>query len=226
MISLGGSTIEEGLRAARLLLERPDPPTALFTVNNFMTAGAIMAVRELGLRMPDELALVGFDDLDWTTLVEPPITVVAQPVAELGRVVGQRLLDRLGGDDVAAARAAARDDARRARLVRRLPMSREATELVSTLVALDSTNPQLVPGGAGEGPVARHLAARLEAAGLELDVWDVAAGPPERRRDPARHGRRPRADAVRPHRCRARQRPSSSGPSCATGACTAAAPST
>ena len=101
MISLGGSTIEEGRRAARRLLGRRDPPTALFTVNNFMTAGAIMAVRELGLRMPDELALVGFDDLDWTTLVEPPITVVAQPVAELGRVVGQRLLDRLAGDETA-----------------------------------------------------------------------------------------------------------------------------
>jgi acetylornithine deacetylase len=57
-------------------------------------------------------------------------------------------------------------------------MSAEAGELVSTLVALDSTNPQLVPGGAGEGPVARHLAARLEAAGLELDVWDVLPGRP------------------------------------------------
>jgi LacI family transcriptional regulator len=102
LISLGGSTIDEGHRAARLLLARQDPPTALFTVNNFMTAGAIMAVRELGLQMPDQLALVGFDDLDWTTLVEPPITVVAQPVAELGRVVGQRLLERLAGDPTPA----------------------------------------------------------------------------------------------------------------------------
>ena len=46
----------------------------------------------------DELALVGFDDLDWTTLVDPPISVVAQPVAELGRTVAERLLERLGGD--------------------------------------------------------------------------------------------------------------------------------
>ncbi|MEO9176586.1 MAG: LacI family DNA-binding transcriptional regulator [Gaiellales bacterium] len=99
LVSLGGSTIEQGRRSARLLLERPERPTALFTVNNFMTAGAIMAIRELGLQMPDELALVGFDDLDWTTLVEPPITVVAQPVAELGRAVAERLLERLAGDD-------------------------------------------------------------------------------------------------------------------------------
>ncbi len=98
LVSLGGSSIEEGHRAARRLLERPDRPSALFTVNNFMTAGALGAIRELGLRIPDEIALVGFDDLDWTTLVDPPITVVAQPVAELGRTVAERLLERLRGD--------------------------------------------------------------------------------------------------------------------------------
>jgi acetylornithine deacetylase len=57
-------------------------------------------------------------------------------------------------------------------------VSREAAELVTALVALDSTNPQLVPGGAGEGPVAAYLARRLEAAGLELDVWEVLPGRP------------------------------------------------
>jgi acetylornithine deacetylase/succinyl-diaminopimelate desuccinylase-like protein len=50
-------------------------------------------------------------------------------------------------------------------------MSREAAELVSALVERDSTNPQLVPGGAGEGPVADYLARRAEHAGIELDVW-------------------------------------------------------
>lgn len=57
-------------------------------------------------------------------------------------------------------------------------MSREAAELVTALVERDSTNPQLVPGGAGEGPVAGYLADRLEAAGLELDVWEVLPGRP------------------------------------------------
>jgi LacI family transcriptional regulator len=98
LVSLGGSSIEEGHRSARRLLDRPDRPSALFTVNNFMTAGALGAIRELGLRIPGEIALVGFDDLDWTTLVDPPITVVAQPVAELGRTVAERLLERLAGD--------------------------------------------------------------------------------------------------------------------------------
>ena len=98
LVSLGGSSIDEGHRSALQLLEGPDRPSALFTVNNFMTAGALGAIRELGLRIPDEIALVGFDDLDWTTLVDPPISVVAQPVAELGRTVAERLLERLGGD--------------------------------------------------------------------------------------------------------------------------------
>jgi LacI family transcriptional regulator len=98
LTSLGGSSIEEGHRSALRLLDRPERPSALFTVNNFMTAGALGAIRELGLRIPDEIALVGFDDLDWTTLVDPPISVVAQPVAELGRSVAERLLERLAGD--------------------------------------------------------------------------------------------------------------------------------
>ena len=76
------------------MLDRPDPPTAIFTAN-FMTHGALLAARELRLRIPRDLALVGFDDLDWDTLVDPPLTVVLpQPVGDLGRVAGERLLWR------------------------------------------------------------------------------------------------------------------------------------
>jgi LacI family transcriptional regulator len=96
--SIGGPTQADGRRSAHALLSRPDRPTAVFTANNFMTVGALLAMRDLGLRAPQDVALVGFDDLDWTTLVEPAVTVVAQPVTELGRAAGERLLTRMHGD--------------------------------------------------------------------------------------------------------------------------------
>jgi LacI family transcriptional regulator len=97
LMSLGGATRSDGYRAARRLLEAPDRPTALFTANNFMTVGAMLALADLGLRVPDDISLVGFDDLEWTTLVDPPLTVVAQPASELGVVAADRVLARLAG---------------------------------------------------------------------------------------------------------------------------------
>ena len=97
LLRVGGPTPDDGYAAARSLLTAGAPPSALFTANNFMTLGAVRAIRELGLRIPDDVSLVGFDDLDWTTIVDPPLTVVAQPVNELGRTVGELLLARLGG---------------------------------------------------------------------------------------------------------------------------------
>ena len=98
LVSIGGPRQGEALRAAFDLLQRSDRPTAVFTASNFMTHGVLQAARELGLRIPSDLALVGFDDLDWTTLVDPPLTVVSQPVVELGRTAGERLLARIHGD--------------------------------------------------------------------------------------------------------------------------------
>lgn len=98
LISLGGATRDDGYRATRRLLESAERPTALFTANNFMTLGAMLALADLGVRVPDDISLVGFDDLEWTTLVDPPLTVVAQPASELGAVAARRVLARLNGD--------------------------------------------------------------------------------------------------------------------------------
>jgi LacI family transcriptional regulator len=67
------------------------PPDALFVANNLMTLGALRAVREAGLRVPDDVLLVGFDDAPWTTMTSPQLTVVAQPTHEIGRVAAQLL---------------------------------------------------------------------------------------------------------------------------------------
>jgi LacI family transcriptional regulator len=99
LVSLGGPTRHDGYLAARRLLEAPDRPTALFTANNFMTVGAMHALRDLGLRIPQDISLVGFDDMEWTTLVDPPLTVVSQPATDLGQEAGRRVLARLDGAD-------------------------------------------------------------------------------------------------------------------------------
>ena len=80
-----------------MLLEK-ERPTALFTTNNFMTIGAMEAIQEARLIIPDDIAIVGFDDLDWNQLNSPQITVVAQPVTEMGNIAGQRIIAKLKGE--------------------------------------------------------------------------------------------------------------------------------
>jgi LacI family transcriptional regulator len=90
---------EEGGRAAALeLLGSPSPPDALFVANNLMTLGALAAVRELGLSVPGDVAIVGFDDAPWAPLTQPPLTVVAQPTREIGREAA-RLLATADADE-------------------------------------------------------------------------------------------------------------------------------
>ena len=67
------------------------PPDALFIANNPMAAGALRAIRELGLAVPKDIALVAFDDSPWTTLTSPQLSVVAQPAYEIGRVAAELL---------------------------------------------------------------------------------------------------------------------------------------
>jgi LacI family transcriptional regulator len=80
-----------GYAATRTLLSARTRPDALFVANNLMTLGALRAVQEAGLRVPEDLLLVGFDDAPWTTLVSPQLTVVAQPTHEIGQQAARLL---------------------------------------------------------------------------------------------------------------------------------------
>jgi DNA-binding LacI/PurR family transcriptional regulator len=86
---------EGGHQAALEVLTCESRPTALFVANEMMTLGALRAVRELGLSMPTDLAVIGFDDTPWARLLDPPLTVVAQPAYDLGRLAAEALLRRL-----------------------------------------------------------------------------------------------------------------------------------
>jgi LacI family transcriptional regulator len=93
---------EQASDATRDLLESPDPPTALFTSQNLITMGAVRTLHELALQ--HAVALVGFDDIALAELLDPPLTVVAQDPAELGRTAAELLFARLDGDDAPSRR--------------------------------------------------------------------------------------------------------------------------
>ena len=84
-----------GYEAAMALLRGPHRPRALFVANYLMTLGTLMAIYELGLRIPQDVALVSFDDMPWAAALNPPLTAVAQPTHELGRTAAELLLARL-----------------------------------------------------------------------------------------------------------------------------------
>jgi LacI family transcriptional regulator len=99
LISVSRSTTSAATEAALRLLRRPERPTALFTVDSVLTQGALLAIRSMGLAIPGEVSVVGFDDFDLATFVDPQITVVAQPVSQIGTLSGRLLMSRLSGYD-------------------------------------------------------------------------------------------------------------------------------
>src|SRR5215213_4743544 len=86
--------IEDGRTAAGHLLDLPEPPTAIFAFNDNIAIGTLQAARARGLCVPEELSVVGFDDVEHATIVTPALTTVRQPLAEMGRT-GVSLLNRL-----------------------------------------------------------------------------------------------------------------------------------
>ena len=83
--------------ATLALLDLPDPPTAIFSVNNIAVVGVAEAVRERGLRIPEDIAVVCFDDIEHASRFHPFLTVMAQPAETFGTIATQLLLDRLAG---------------------------------------------------------------------------------------------------------------------------------
>jgi LacI family transcriptional regulator len=89
---------KDGDAQAAELLSLATPPTAIFAADNAATRSVFTAARRYRVRLPDELSIVGFDDLDWTSMVEPALTVVAQSPMRMGRAAAHRLFARIGGD--------------------------------------------------------------------------------------------------------------------------------
>lgn len=85
-------TWEHGYSAMQELLELPEPPTAVFAAADLTAIGAMRAIQERGLRVPDDIAVVGFDDIQMAGMVHPPLTTIRQDKEGLGRVAGEALV--------------------------------------------------------------------------------------------------------------------------------------
>jgi LacI family fructose operon transcriptional repressor len=87
--------IQQGYDAALALLDAKDRPDAILTSNSLLTAGVFQAMRDRKISVPHEVALVGFDETTWEAMVDPPITVMAQPTEEIGKTATELLFQRI-----------------------------------------------------------------------------------------------------------------------------------
>ena len=104
LVREGDSRVDGGARRADELLALPERPTALFVTNNLMTIGAMRAIDARGLRCPEDVALIGFDDFEWASVFRPRLTTVRQPVYKIGQAATRLLIRRIEGQRTGAAR--------------------------------------------------------------------------------------------------------------------------
>jgi len=97
-------TVEGGLQAARWLLDLPDPPTAIFALNDDMAVGTLRAAEERGLCVPEDISIIGFDDALFASYTTPALTSVRQPLRELGRAGVVLLFRKMQGPNIEARR--------------------------------------------------------------------------------------------------------------------------
>lgn len=95
---------QDGFAGASALLDLPKPPTAIFASNDVMAMGAIDAIRSRGLRVPEDISVIGFDDIPQASLIHPSLTTISQPLEKMGRVATQMLIDLLQNPDKKADR--------------------------------------------------------------------------------------------------------------------------
>ncbi|MGG2198515.1 MULTISPECIES: LacI family DNA-binding transcriptional regulator [Paenibacillus] len=95
VLASGDALVKDGKRKATELLQRAERPTAIFCCNDLLAIGALQAAKELGLRVPEQLSIVGFDNTILATVTEPPLTTVSQPTEEMGKLAVDLLLSQL-----------------------------------------------------------------------------------------------------------------------------------
>ena len=95
LIKHGDFRIEKGKEAMEEFIKMANPPSAIFVSNETMTTGALLALKENKVNIPQDIAIVGFDDPVWAPLIDPPLTAVRQPSYSIGTIACQALLQKL-----------------------------------------------------------------------------------------------------------------------------------
>jgi LacI family transcriptional regulator len=99
LIMHGDFQYESGYKAVHKLLDLPEPPTAVFACNDLMAVGCISAAAERGLRVPQDLSVVGFDNVRLASFTNPPLTTVSQPMRQIGTLALELLMERINDID-------------------------------------------------------------------------------------------------------------------------------
>ncbi len=98
LIKKGDYESDSGFRLLNELLDMENPPSAVFVTNYEMTLGAVMALNERNVKIPDELSVIGFDNLHMAKIVKPSLSIIVQPMEQIGETAANILLKRLKGD--------------------------------------------------------------------------------------------------------------------------------
>lgn len=93
-------SVEAAYKEMRRLMSLAERPTAVFSNNNLLTLGALLAIKEMSLNCPEDVALVGFDDHPWAEVSNPPLTVIRQPAKEIGKGAANMLLSLIAKEPV------------------------------------------------------------------------------------------------------------------------------
>jgi LacI family transcriptional regulator len=100
LVAYGDYYYDSGREAMVRLLEADDPPTAVFAASDMMAMGAMRAIQAAGLTVPDDIAVVGFDDIQVAAMAHPPLTTIRQEKGDLGTLAAETLLRRIeSGED-------------------------------------------------------------------------------------------------------------------------------
>jgi DNA-binding LacI/PurR family transcriptional regulator len=97
LVRTASFSIDASVEQTMRLFELPEPPDAIFATNHSAVIGALQAIRSLGKAVPEEVAVIGFDDYPWMSLLDPPLTTIAQPMYRLGKLAAELLIQTIEG---------------------------------------------------------------------------------------------------------------------------------